>query len=496
MDTGLPWRLRCRECIAANEAWFLLQLMTWASKRDYCQNEVMEARCSRGEVVVVQNATYGRMRLSKCIKKNYGYIGCEADVTGPAHSMCSGRQNCNIRVPNTMFDEASISCPEDFKKYLEASYSCEKVFLPSGFNCQSQRVVKLTDQNGVLASAVTMETECGSPKAPYIIEARRGQTISISMLDFSYYERAKLSPAETKPTCEALAVIKESSDQHSKTICGSNTRQRDVYNSSSNRVQITIMDRINPKYFLLKYQIHGCPSSPQLANSWAQRSGDSVVIHCNQSSISYSLSCVNGSWVGRMGNCSAEVSTGGLLYDVGLAMNYELAVVLIVAIALVIACCILCVGIVWMKSKRSSTPPMHSGTQRPPEVYYDHQQYGGERSLDGYSRKDAELMWNYDPTRGENVYASIQETPTLHRGDLKGHSCDPAPCGIPALREDAHPYDHTVVPCMQPYNHNAPEPVMTDTFQMDPNSALRQYFVLDSSMPRPMQRIDVAPEQL
>jgi hypothetical protein len=65
----------------------------------------------------------------------------------------------------------------------------------------------------------------------------------------------------------------------------------------------------------------GCPALPQVANAWSQRNGDSVKVRCNSTSESFNLTCVNGTWVGRLGNCS-DVTAGGLLYNVGLAMNY------------------------------------------------------------------------------------------------------------------------------------------------------------------------------
>jgi hypothetical protein len=132
---------------------------------------------------------------------------------------------------------------------MEATFNCEKVFYPSTINCDLARYVKLTDRQGVLASAVTIATKCGSPNAPYILEARPGQTIQVMMQDFSYYERVSVD----RP-CEAYAVIKEGEGQGSKTICAGKTLQSHIYTSSTNRIQITIMDRTTPKYFILKYQ--------------------------------------------------------------------------------------------------------------------------------------------------------------------------------------------------------------------------------------------------
>ena len=56
------------------------------------------AECKADEVVVVQSAFYGRMRLGRCVRMNMGYIGCEANALDVADQKCSGRQKCEIKV--------------------------------------------------------------------------------------------------------------------------------------------------------------------------------------------------------------------------------------------------------------------------------------------------------------------------------------------------------------------------------------------------------------
>ena len=90
---------------------------------DYCQTEVMEASCGIQEVVVMTSAQYGRMQNGRCVRKDYGYIGCSADVLRLADVKCSGRHGCSIRVPDELFD-ITRPCPDDLKTYLEAHYTC------------------------------------------------------------------------------------------------------------------------------------------------------------------------------------------------------------------------------------------------------------------------------------------------------------------------------------------------------------------------------------
>jgi len=95
---------------------------------EVCQTERFEARCERDdEVVVMTSAQYGRMRVSRCVQSDYGYIGCTADVLRVLDSLCSGRRRCSVGVPTAALERVAASaCPGDLKLYLAASYRCLK----------------------------------------------------------------------------------------------------------------------------------------------------------------------------------------------------------------------------------------------------------------------------------------------------------------------------------------------------------------------------------
>ena len=95
---------------------------------EVCQTERFEASCERrDEVIVMTSSNYGRMRVSRCVQSDYGYIGCSADVIGVVDSACSGRRRCSMGVPSADLEQAAaVSCPGDLKSYLAASYRCLK----------------------------------------------------------------------------------------------------------------------------------------------------------------------------------------------------------------------------------------------------------------------------------------------------------------------------------------------------------------------------------
>ena len=93
--------------------------------KEYCQFETMRASCQQDEVIIMQNATYGRMRLGRCVIADLGYVGCRKDVLQLADERCSGRRSCEIKIPDEKFD-ATKPCLTELKFYLEASYRCQK----------------------------------------------------------------------------------------------------------------------------------------------------------------------------------------------------------------------------------------------------------------------------------------------------------------------------------------------------------------------------------
>ena len=92
---------------------------------EYCPWEAFRAQCLHDEVLVMETAKYGRMRLGRCVKNDLGYVGCFTDVLDLADGWCSGRQSCEIAIPNPDLDNLK-PCLEDLKSYFEVTYKCIK----------------------------------------------------------------------------------------------------------------------------------------------------------------------------------------------------------------------------------------------------------------------------------------------------------------------------------------------------------------------------------
>ena len=76
---------------------------------------------------MVNHALYGRMKIGRCLTTDF-YIGCSVDVLNLADRLCSGKQTCNVLIPNKDMGDA-VDCLEDSSLlgsvYLEASFICQ-----------------------------------------------------------------------------------------------------------------------------------------------------------------------------------------------------------------------------------------------------------------------------------------------------------------------------------------------------------------------------------
>jgi len=116
----------------------VLMCFLWITARvlgeleEYCNLETYSPECWKNEVIVIDEAVYGRRHTGKCITAedvypeiadNPFYLGCSADVLLLLDSKCSGRQNCEVRVPDAEL-ERTKPCLKDLKMFLEVRHHC------------------------------------------------------------------------------------------------------------------------------------------------------------------------------------------------------------------------------------------------------------------------------------------------------------------------------------------------------------------------------------
>jgi len=109
---------------------YIIAFVELEAIEEYCSLESFRPQCWKNEVIVVEEALYGRRRTGKCISakqasKLHGpeYFGCYANVLHIVGRKCSGRKQCEVNVPDSDLEE-TMPCLEGLKMFLEVRYSC------------------------------------------------------------------------------------------------------------------------------------------------------------------------------------------------------------------------------------------------------------------------------------------------------------------------------------------------------------------------------------
>ena len=96
--------------------------MSYLLFSDYCFADTFQPTCRNDEVILMEQALYGRMQTGKCIKADFN-IGCSSNELQSFDRMCSGQRTCEFAVLNADLIRR-LDCLQEMSPYLEASYKC------------------------------------------------------------------------------------------------------------------------------------------------------------------------------------------------------------------------------------------------------------------------------------------------------------------------------------------------------------------------------------
>ncbi|KAK2157029.1 hypothetical protein LSH36_200g02297 [Paralvinella palmiformis] len=244
---------------------------------DVCNGYAFRATCGVDELIVMEEAELGRMEPGKCLPDEMGNFGCRNDILFLTDRWCSGRKQCEFTSPNQDIMEANTECRQGLAVYLRAKYTC---VLVNGHQCSTTSPNVLEMSSGILSSHITDKIGCGSTRSPWIIKAKHGQTVELSLLDFKALDRAR---SHSLVTCSDIyGFVVEKTLNINQTICGQNTRESVIYRSKTNSVEIYIRKDSGSK-FLIKYTGNGCSDPKPPPQAWYKRNGNEAVIGCEAS---------------------------------------------------------------------------------------------------------------------------------------------------------------------------------------------------------------------
>ena len=118
--------------------------------------------------------------------------------------------------------------------------------------------MELKSREGYIANVITEESGCGSSIAPWRIIAAKGQTIEVYLTDFSVsYQMKEKDVNNVDSHCPVYATIREEGVTVGQTICGEKKKERHLYTSVGNTVEIEIplqQSDDRKKYYVLHYK--------------------------------------------------------------------------------------------------------------------------------------------------------------------------------------------------------------------------------------------------
>ena len=91
---------------------------------EVCSGDELDASCTPGTVLMIENAEYGRMQIGgKC---EISSDGCSANVTSYVEQHCAARRRCKMLVSDDIRRWASDNqgCSGDQLGYLRVTYYC------------------------------------------------------------------------------------------------------------------------------------------------------------------------------------------------------------------------------------------------------------------------------------------------------------------------------------------------------------------------------------
>ena len=119
-------------------------------------------------------------------------------------------------------------------------------------DCSGSRPTILTISEGIISSQSSDTRGCGSTNSPWIVSAKPGQTINISIVDFN----TEVDQSNLVSCPLVYGFILERSLGINHTICGGRQRELAIYTAKTNQVEIQVLPRTvrGDRSFLLKYK--------------------------------------------------------------------------------------------------------------------------------------------------------------------------------------------------------------------------------------------------
>ena len=125
-------------------------------------------------------------------------------------------------------------------------YRTEVVERYSAEKCRRLGRILIRQSSGFISN---VDDVTWHPPCAYVIEVPLGQRINVTLLDFAYW-----STNQSSARCEELAVIKEGTTGKNAIACRDGVRDKVVFLSHSNIIEVVLLASHPSRRFLLHYE--------------------------------------------------------------------------------------------------------------------------------------------------------------------------------------------------------------------------------------------------
>ena len=122
--------------------------------------------------------------------------------------------------------------------------------------CSGNRPNAVSNTNRYISSSMLDSKGCGSSRSPWIISAKPGQNIQLDLIDFEAD-----SPSTSFMSCSSVyGFVLEKSLGINYTVCGGQHRERILYTSKTNSIEVHLSPKERRKgaNFLIHYEGRKC----------------------------------------------------------------------------------------------------------------------------------------------------------------------------------------------------------------------------------------------
>ncbi|ELT90699.1 hypothetical protein CAPTEDRAFT_211537 [Capitella teleta] len=291
-----------------------------------CILEDFNAKCGYDEVIAIVGASFGHIRLGRCIKRDLGFFGCLADVTGLLTLHCNGKRSCTVPVEDVA-STITLECSQGLSVYLGATYTCIKGVLISStcdtLEASSAEIYFLT---------TSIFTERCSTRGYITLVVDESQHVETTLID--------LSMNASSTSIQNIRIVDDGIEHTFERHRGATTKPHWGYVSTSSH--ITLIFKKQTPIAIITYKAVGCVDFNIPSDSYVEKVGQDLTVKCYNTEQSWNLKCIGTRWLGSIGNCISPT---------------EIVIGIIVTATLMMCCIVFGIGLACTKGMKRKYLP-------------------------------------------------------------------------------------------------------------------------------------------